>query len=59
MLSRLTAVVRRLLRAPTVPKRTVDEVAGSLKYDGPPVTVADMERTIDDALRERWHRKSR
>ena len=38
---------------------TVAEVAGMLKYDGPPVSLEEMERGIEEALRERWARKSR
>jgi AbrB family looped-hinge helix DNA binding protein len=38
---------------------TIDEVAGMLKYDGPPVSLENMERGIDAALRKRWRRKSR
>lgn len=49
-------VIRRRRR---VPRRTVEEVAGSLKYDGPPVTLEDMDRAIEAELRERWRRKSR
>jgi bifunctional DNA-binding transcriptional regulator/antitoxin component of YhaV-PrlF toxin-antitoxin module len=38
---------------------TIDEVAGCLKYDGPPVSVEDMERAVEEELEERWQRKSR
>jgi AbrB family looped-hinge helix DNA binding protein len=34
---------------------TVDEVAGFLKYNGPPVTLADMERAIDEEARRKWN----
>lgn len=37
---------------------TLDEVAGMLKYDGPPVSIRDMDRAIDDEFRRRWHDKS-
>ena len=36
---------------------TIDEVAGCLKYDGPPISLADMERGVDEAMQERWERK--
>jgi AbrB family looped-hinge helix DNA binding protein len=48
-----------LRRIASVPATTVDEVSGMLKYDGPPISLEDMERGIDAALRERWLRKSR
>lgn len=51
-------VVRRKLKT-TLPRTTVDQVAGMLKYDGPPITLEDMQRGIDEELRERWRRKSR
>jgi AbrB family looped-hinge helix DNA binding protein len=40
-------------------KLTAAEVAGILKYDGPPVSLEDMERAIEEELQERWRRKSR
>jgi AbrB family looped-hinge helix DNA binding protein len=46
-------------RKDTLPRTTVDEVVGCLKYDGPPVSLSDMERAIDNELRERWRRKSK
>jgi AbrB family looped-hinge helix DNA binding protein len=49
-------VIRRRRRLPV---RTVEEVAGSLRYDGPPVSLEDMDRAIEAELRERWRRKSR
>ena len=47
-----------LRRQSQVRPTTIDEVAGCLKYDGPPVTLQDMERAVEDELRERWARKS-
>jgi AbrB family looped-hinge helix DNA binding protein len=41
------------------PRTTVEEVFGILKHNGPPVTLEDMERGIEEAVRERWARKSR
>lgn len=36
---------------------TVDEVAGFLKYEGPPVSIRDMDRAIEDEVRRKWHAK--
>ena len=36
---------------------TLDEVAGMLKYDGPPVSIRDMDRAAEDEIRRRWHVK--
>jgi AbrB family looped-hinge helix DNA binding protein len=41
------------------PKTTIDQVFGCLKYDGPPKTIEDMDAGIDEAMRERWERKSK
>jgi AbrB family looped-hinge helix DNA binding protein len=48
-----------LRRKDTIRPTTIDEVAGCLKYDGPPISPEDMERAIDEELAERWRRKSR
>jgi AbrB family looped-hinge helix DNA binding protein len=48
-----------LRRNPTIRPTTVEEVAGCLKYDGPPLSIEDMQRAIDEELKERWLRKSR
>ena len=34
---------------------TIDEVAGFLKYDGPPVTLDDMERGLEEEARRMWN----
>lgn len=34
---------------------TIDEVAGMLKYDGPPVSIRDMDRAVEEEFRRRWH----
>ena len=39
--------------------RTAAEVAGILKYAGPPVSLEDMERAIEEEMQERWRRKNR
>ena len=39
------------------PRKTIDEVIGCAGYKGPPKTLEDMQRGIDEALAERWERK--
>ena len=48
-----------LRRKSTIRPTTIDEVAGMFKYDGPPISLEDMERAIDAEHAERWRRKSR
>jgi AbrB family looped-hinge helix DNA binding protein len=38
---------------------TLDEVAGFLKYDGPPVTLDDMKRAVDEEARRNWNAQRR
>ena len=38
---------------------TLDEVAGFLKYDGPPVSLKDMERGIEEEARRMWNAQRR
>lgn len=45
-----------LKAAPLFPPTRLEDVYGSLKYDGPPKTIEDMEAGIDAALRERHAR---
>jgi AbrB family looped-hinge helix DNA binding protein len=33
---------------------TIEEVAGMLKYDGPPVSVRDMDRAVEEMFRREW-----
>ena len=40
-------------------KYTLDEVAGFLKYDGPPVTIQDMDRGIEEEARRMWNAQRR
>ncbi len=40
-------------------KYTLDEVAGFLKYDGPPVTIEDMNRGIEEEARRMWNAQRR
>lgn len=35
------------------PPTTLEEVAGSLKYDGPPKTLEDMDRAITEEIEDR------
>lgn len=48
---------------PRVPKPrsgrtyTLDEVAGMLEYDGPPVSIREMNRAVEEEFRRRWHAK--
>ena len=37
---------------------TIDDLYGCLPYNGPPKTLEEMQRGIDEALAERWARKS-
>jgi AbrB family looped-hinge helix DNA binding protein len=49
-----------LLRAvPLFKPTTIDEVVGILKYDGPPITLDDMDRAAGDAVAEEWERFAR
>ncbi|MCT7953881.1 AbrB/MazE/SpoVT family DNA-binding domain-containing protein [Laspinema palackyanum] len=34
---------------------TLNEVAGCLKYQGPPKTLEDMEAAIRQGIQEQWH----
>jgi bifunctional DNA-binding transcriptional regulator/antitoxin component of YhaV-PrlF toxin-antitoxin module len=46
-----------LLRAePLFPPKTIDEVFGCLKYDGPPISIEDMDRGIAEAVMEEYLR---
>lgn len=53
-----TIVLRPRVRKPRTGRvYTLDEVAGMLKYDGPPVSIRDMDRAIEEEFRRRWHAK--
>lgn len=44
-----------LLRTPTPAKRyTLDDLYGFLKYDGPPVSIEDMNIGVDEMFRRDW-----
>lgn len=34
---------------------SIEEVAGFLKYDGPPVTLEDMDRALENEVRRKWN----
>jgi len=40
------------------PQTTVSEVAGCLRYQGPPKTIADMNDAISQGIKEQWHDRS-
>ncbi|EHK56050.1 AbrB/MazE/SpoVT family DNA-binding domain-containing protein [Allomesorhizobium alhagi] len=52
-----SSIVLTPLRRKVRRKYTVDEVAGMLKYDGPPVSVRDMDRAVEEEFRRQWHAK--
>jgi AbrB family looped-hinge helix DNA binding protein len=53
-----TIVLRPRVRKPRTGRvYTLDEVAGMLKYDGPPVSIRDMDRAVEEEFRRRWHAK--
>ncbi len=45
-------VMLRVVRQRALPETTIAEVLGMLNYDGPPVTVEDMEKAIGKAVAE-------
>lgn len=40
------------------PPTTIDEVAGCLKYDGPPISIEEMDEAIRQAILEEWGDRS-
>ncbi|KPF65969.1 hypothetical protein IP69_15960 [Bosea sp. AAP35] len=42
---------------PAEKRYTIDDLIGCLPYEGPPKSLEDMQKGIDDAMRERWERK--
>lgn len=43
---------------PASPKKyTLDDLASFLKYDGPPATIDDMKRAIDDTMDAKWSKR--
>ncbi|TWH01084.1 AbrB family looped-hinge helix DNA binding protein [Mesorhizobium sp. J18] len=55
----IETMVDRIILTPLLRKErkkyTFDEVAGFLKYDGPPVTLEDMERGVEEEARRMWN----
>ncbi len=43
-------------QAKPFPPKTLEEVFGSVKYDGPPLTLEDMDRAIQQEIEERFRR---
>lgn len=43
--------------APFGPPKTLDEVAGMLRYDGPPRTVEEMDEAVAEMFRQRYGRE--
>jgi AbrB family looped-hinge helix DNA binding protein len=39
---------------PTFPRTTIEQVRGSAKYDGPPVSLEDFDKGIAEHIREMW-----
>ena len=35
-------------------RTTLDEVIGCIPYDGPPVSIEEMDRSVDEAARAMW-----
>lgn len=42
---------------PVFPPTTVDEVFGMLKYDGPPISIEEMDAAVGDMFRQRYGRE--
>ena len=47
-------VLLRAVRERSLPPMTIDEVLAMVKYDGPPMTVEEMEEAIGEAVAEDW-----
>jgi AbrB family looped-hinge helix DNA binding protein len=46
--------VVELRPAKPFPPTRFEDVRGMLKYKGPPVSIEDMDRAVDEAAREMW-----
>jgi AbrB family looped-hinge helix DNA binding protein len=44
----------RPVRKPLFPVTTIDDVMGCLKYDGPPLSLAEIDRRMAVAFRKNW-----
>ena len=47
-------VMLRAVPQRSLPPTTIDEVLAMVKYNGPPMTVEDMEEAIGEAVAEDW-----
>jgi AbrB family looped-hinge helix DNA binding protein len=47
--------LRPVRRAGATRTYTVAEVAGFIKYDGPPLSEEDMKRAVEEDFKRRWH----
>lgn len=43
---------------PRLPRTSVDEVAGMLKWTGPPASIEDLDRAVLKEARRRWIEKN-
>lgn len=46
-----------LTREPLFPPTRLEDVVGMLKYDGPPVTIEEMEEAVSEHFRSRYGRE--
>ena len=47
-------VLLKPVRQRALPPTTIDEVLGMLKYEGPPITIEEMDEAIAEAVAEDW-----
>jgi hypothetical protein len=40
--------------ARSIPRTALDELIGCVPYDGPPVSVEEMDAAVEQAVREMW-----
>ncbi|MGQ0566512.1 MAG: AbrB/MazE/SpoVT family DNA-binding domain-containing protein [Gemmobacter sp.] len=52
-------VLLRAVPMRSLPPTTIEEVLGMLRYDGPPMTIEDMEEAIGEAVAEDWEQFER
>ena len=46
-------------RSALFPPTKIEDVVGCVQYKGPRKSLKDMKRGMDEAMRERWERKSK
>ena len=56
---RADGVLLRAVKEKPFPPTTIEEVFGSLKYDGPPMTIEEMDDAIAESVAEDWSRFER